>query len=105
MTVNGWSMGKTGYTGRARGVHTGMEWVSASAVRCRVGEGGGGTRRAVVTAGGRAGRVTEAWSTDVPGVSVMGGVNVVCVCVCVCVCLCVCVCVCRRVCCSGQSRS
>ena len=80
VTVHGSSMGKTGYTGRGREGGTGCEgteWVSDSAVRCRVGEGAGGTRRAVVTAGGRGGSVTDAWSTDVAGMSVKGGVNVV----------------------------
>ena len=74
VTVHGWSMGKTGYTGRGREGHTGCEateWVSASAVRCRVGEGEGGTRRAVVTAGGRAGSVKETWSMNVGSLSVM----------------------------------
>jgi len=40
-----------------------------------MGQGVQGSRRAVVTAGEGSGSVTQAWSTDVPGLSVMVGMN------------------------------
>ena len=73
-------MGTVGYTGRGRGGHTGCEateWVSETSVRCKVGQGVQGSRRAVVTAGERSGSVTEAWSTDVAGLSEVQGMNTV----------------------------
>ena len=53
----------------------GTDWVSDTSVRCKVGEGVMGSRRAVVTAGVRSGSLTEGWSTDAAGVSVMEDVN------------------------------
>jgi len=78
MTVHGASIGKTAYTGRGREGHTGCEateWVSDTSVRCKLGQGVQGSRRAVVTAGEGSGSLTGAWSTDVPGLSVMQGSN------------------------------
>ena len=75
VTVHGSSMGKTGYTGRGRGGRTGCEgteWVSASAVRCRASGSTGGSRRAMLTVGRRAGSLTQAWSVDVAGFSAVG---------------------------------
>jgi large repetitive protein len=71
VTVHGRNLGgKGGYTVGARSGHTGCEaseWVSDSAVRCKIGQGAGGTRRGVVTAGERGGSGTEAWSYDAAG--------------------------------------
>ena len=78
VTVHGAGMGKMAYTGQAREGHTGCEateWVSDTSVRCKVGQGAQGSRQAVVTAGEQSGSVTQAWSIDVPGLSVMEGVN------------------------------
>jgi hypothetical protein len=81
VTVHGRSLGgRGGYTVRARAGHTGCEaseWVSDSAVRCKIGQGAGGTRQGVVTAGERGGSATEAWSYDgAGGMSRVGGSNV-----------------------------
>ena len=78
VTVHGVGMGKILYTGRAREAHTGCEateWASETSVRCQVGQGMQGSRRAVATAGERSGCKTQAWSTDVPGLSTMQGMN------------------------------
>ena len=81
MTVHGGSMGgRAGYTLRAREGQTGCEateWVSDSSVRCMVGQSLGGSRRGVVTAGMQSGSVTDAWSVDGAGMSVVVGINVV----------------------------
>ena len=72
VTVHGSSMGKTGYTGRGRGGHTGWEgtaWVSDSSLKCMLSGSAGGSGRAVLTGGGRAGSLTQAWSVDVAGFS------------------------------------
>ena len=53
----------------------GTDWVSDTSVRCQVGEGVMGSREAVVTAGVRSGSLTEGWSTDAAGVSVIEDVN------------------------------
>jgi hypothetical protein len=69
ITIHGANMGSVRYTLQARG-HTGCEaseWVSDSAVRCKIGQGAGETRREVVTAGQRGGSATEAWSYDAAG--------------------------------------
>ena len=74
ITVHGSSLGLVAYTGRARQGHTGCgatEWESETSVRCLVGHGVRGTRRVVMTAGERGGSVTQAWSVDVGGLSVM----------------------------------
>ena len=58
MTVHGSSMGLQSYTVRGREGATGCEgteWESETSVRCLVGQGAGGTRRAVMTAGERGG--------------------------------------------------
>ena len=58
MTVQGSGMGTKRYTARGRAGGTeceGTDWESETAVRCRTGQGGGGTRRAVMT-GGAGGR-------------------------------------------------
>jgi len=78
VTVHGASMGKMAYICRAREGHTGCEateWVSDTSIKCQVGQGVQGSRRAVVTAGGQSGSVTHTWSTDVPGSSAIQIVN------------------------------
>jgi hypothetical protein len=78
MTVHGSGMGMVAYTVRGRGGHTGCEgtvWESETSMRCRVGHGAGGTRRMVMTAGGRGGSVTRGWSVDTAGLSRMRRVN------------------------------
>jgi hypothetical protein len=52
------------------------EWPSDSWIRCKVSESSGGSWRAVLTVGGRAGSLTEAWSVDVAGISEVVGLNV-----------------------------
>src|SRR6056300_1765739 len=62
MTVHGSGMGLAGYTARGREGQTGCEgteWESETSVRCLVGQGAGGTRRGVMTAGQRGGSLTE----------------------------------------------
>ena len=75
VTVHGASMGLVTYTGRAREGHTGCEateWESETSVRCMVTHGARGTRRVVMTVGERGGgSVTQGWSADVGGLSVM----------------------------------
>ena len=49
-------MGLVTYTGRAREGQTGceaIEWESETSMMCMVGHGAGGTRRGVMTVGGR----------------------------------------------------
>jgi hypothetical protein len=78
MTVHGSSMGVVAHTVRGRGGHTGCEgtvWQSETSVRCLVGNGSGGTRRVVMTAGGRRGSVTQGWSVDTPDLSRMRRLN------------------------------
>ena len=67
-------MGLVAYTGRAREGHTGCEateWESETALRCLVVRGSRGTRRVVMTTGDRGGSVTQSWSVDLAGLSVM----------------------------------
>jgi hypothetical protein len=74
VTVHGASMGLVTYTGQAREGHTGCEatqWESETSVRCLVTHGARGTRRVVMTVGERGGSVTQGWSVDVEGLSVM----------------------------------
>jgi hypothetical protein len=62
MTVHGSGMGMVAHTVRGRTGYTGCEgtvWQSETSVRCRVGHGAGGSRRVVMTAGGRGGSVTQ----------------------------------------------
>ena len=72
ITVYGAHLGLASHTGRARIAATSCEtteWESETSVRCLVGHGIRGTRRVVMTVGERGGSVTQAWSADVPGVS------------------------------------
>ena len=68
-------MGLVTYTGRAREGHTGCEateWESETSVRCMVTHGARGTRQLVMTVGEEGGgSVTQGWSADVGGLSVM----------------------------------
>ena len=72
------SMGSLYNTLQARGMTAceATEWVSDSSVRGMVGQGVGGSRRGVVTAGTQFASVTQAWSVDGAGMSVMSGINV-----------------------------
>ena len=74
VTVHGSHMGLVTYTGRGREGHTGCEateWESETSVRCLVTRGARGTRRVVMTAGERGGSVTEGWTVDVGGASMV----------------------------------
>ena len=74
VTVHGSGMGLVSYTGHGREGQTGCEgtdWESETSVRCLATHGARGTRRAVMTVGERAGSVSEGWSTDMGGLSVM----------------------------------
>ncbi|KAJ1467356.1 hypothetical protein T484DRAFT_2027455 [Baffinella frigidus] len=74
VTVQGSHFGLTTYTGAARIVGTACEsteWVSETSVRSRPAGGIHGTRRVLLTVGDRVGSVTEAFSVDVPMLSVM----------------------------------
>jgi hypothetical protein len=67
-------MGLVTYTGRGREGETGCEateWQSETSVRCVVTHGARGTRRVVMTVGERGGSVTQGWSVDLGGLSVM----------------------------------
>ena len=78
VTVHGASMGLVSYTGRAREGQTGCEateWESETSMRCMVGHGARGTRRAVMTVGERGGSVSQAWSIEAPGLSIMTRLN------------------------------
>ena len=71
-------MGRKTYTAMTRKGQTGCEgteWESETSVRCLVGQGGGGTRRVVMTAGERSGSMSEGYSVDEGRMSVMGGRN------------------------------
>ena len=78
VTVHGASMGLVSYTGRAREGQTGCEateWESETSMRCMVGHGARGTRRVVMTVGERGGSVSQAWSIEAPGLSIMTRLN------------------------------
>jgi hypothetical protein len=78
MTIFGLNMGLVGYTQEARVGHTACEatgWVGDTAVNCLTASGTGGTLRLAVTAGGRAGSVTDAVSYSIPAVSEMVRTN------------------------------
>ncbi len=67
MTMHGSSMGIVRCTVRGRLGHTGCEgtdWQSETSVRCQVGHGAAGTRRVVMTAGGRGASATCGYSID-----------------------------------------
>ena len=67
VTVHGVGLGLVMYTGEGRAGQTGCEateWESQTAVRCQVGAGARGSRRAVVTAGHRVGSLSRALSLD-----------------------------------------
>ena len=74
VTVHGASMGLVAYTGKAREGQTGCEateWESETSMRCH-----GGTRSSGHTTGGDDGRgarasVTQSWSTDMAGLSMV----------------------------------
>jgi len=72
-------MGSEGYTGGLRGGHTGCEateWVSGTALRCRIGESVKGSKRAVVTLDGQqVSTFTQAWSVHLAEMSGMKNMN------------------------------
>lgn len=79
-TVHGVSMGDAGYTARMRLGQMGCEgteWKSETSVRCQVGHMSHATRRSMITVGSRGGSMTEGWSVDTEGLSVMGRTNLV----------------------------
>ena len=74
VTLHGSSFGLGGYSGRVRVGLSGCEaseWVSDSAVKCRVSSGVRGTRGVSVTVGERVGSVSEAYSFDAATLSVL----------------------------------
>ena len=78
VTVHGTNMGAVQTTGVARAGSTKCEmteWDSDTSVTCRVVGGAAGSRRLVLTQGGRVGSVTVGWSFDVAGLSVVRSVN------------------------------
>jgi hypothetical protein len=78
MTVHGASMGMERYSVRGRLCHTaceGTDWLSETSVTCRVGHGAAGTRRVVMTVGGRGESATQGWSVDAGSVSRMRASN------------------------------
>ena len=78
VTVLGAGLGLVCFTGMVRSGHTGCEgteWESETSVRCLVGHGARGTRRVAMTAGDRSGSMSEAYSSDMTGASVMSRGN------------------------------
>jgi len=74
VTVHGASLGLVAFTAMARLGQTGCggtEWESETSVRCLVGHGAQGTRRVTVTAGERGGSMSEVFSMDMSGLSMM----------------------------------
>jgi hypothetical protein len=78
ITVHGAGMGRTRLTVRTRQGPTGCEgtsWESETSVRCRMGHGAVGTRRVVMTVGGRGGTTSQGWSADTVSLSRMRRLN------------------------------
>jgi len=78
VTVHGASMGLVRHTGRGRESQTGCEateWESETSVRCLAGNGIRGTRRIALSVGEREASVTQGWSVDLAGVSVIRKIN------------------------------
>ena len=74
MTLQGVNLARLSYTSQVRQGRSGCEgtsWESDTSVRCLVGHGIRGTLRLVMTVGERGGSVTQVWSVDMPGVSVV----------------------------------
>merc|ERR1719199_86 len=74
VTVQGAGLGLAALTAMVRSGQTGCEgteWESETSVRCRMGSSSGGTRRVTMTAGGRSGSMSEAYSVDAGRMSVM----------------------------------
>ena len=81
VTVHGTGLGLLSFTAMVRGGQTGCEgseWESETSVRCLASIGSKKSRRFVMTAGVRAGSVSEAWSYDSPArMSLITASNVV----------------------------
>ena len=78
MTVHGAGLGLVAFTALGRIVQTGCEgteWESETSVRCLVGHGSRGTRRAVMTAGELSGSGSAMYSVDGGSMSVAGRSN------------------------------
>ena len=78
VTVHGSGLGLAALTAMGRAGQTGCEgteWESETSVRCMVGHGAGGTRRAVMTVGERGGSLSQAWSIEAPGLSSVTRIN------------------------------
>lgn len=74
VTVHGLGMGVMRYSSRGRQGHTQCEatdWESETSVRCRLGHGAGLSRRLMITVGERSGSLSQMWSTDVTGLSIV----------------------------------
>ena len=74
VTVHGARMGLFAFTVRGQDGQTGCEaadWGSESSVSCLATHGARVTCRVVITAGERGGSVTEGWSVDLGGVSMV----------------------------------
>jgi hypothetical protein len=73
VTVYGTGMSVASHTGKVRGGYTGYEatgWTSETSLRCRIGHTSGRTRRVGLTLSGLGGSMSQAWSTDLDGVSI-----------------------------------
>ena len=78
VTVHGSGFGSMSLTTKARGGSTGCEgtgWESETSVRCMSVQSSRGTLSVVMTSGGRDGSGTEAFSSDVVGISIMRSNN------------------------------
>jgi len=78
VTVLSSELGRGVYSMGSRGAQTGCEstdWESESSVKCLRGHGSKGTRRYLMTIGDRQGSMTQGWSIDRGGLSVMHKAN------------------------------
>jgi hypothetical protein len=72
ITLQGLGFGSAAHSSTVRMGSTRCEatgWRSETAVRCRVGAGGRGTRLVTMTAGEQVGSMTEVWSVDREGLN------------------------------------
>jgi hypothetical protein len=78
ITVHGRGIGTHAHSAGGRIGHTGCEltlWDSDTSVRCHVGQGATGTRRAVATVGERKGSMSHGWSVDAARLSALRRAN------------------------------
>jgi hypothetical protein len=78
VTVHGAGLGVVGFTGMVRLGKTGCEgteWASVTALQCLVGHATQGTRRLVMTSGGRGGSMSQGHSVDTGSMSAAHNIN------------------------------